>query len=242
LKFKMAEENIAQEMKEKKIEKEVVEAEKVEMNKVGEKKDSPERDLDSVKKLDDGSERAQKLEDTNISKTEEKKEDVKKDEKKDEKKAEDKKKVKPVSSGPKKTSALVNGKDLRISTKQAVAICNMIRGKDVDRAIIDLEEVAKMKRAVPMKGEIPHKKGKGMMSGRYPINAVGEFIKLVKSLKANAIVNEMELEKFKISAMANKAARPFKRFGQGRMKRSHVLIKLIKRERVKGKNKVEEKK
>ena len=43
----------------------------------------------------------------------------------------------------KKTEAVVNGKDLPISTKHAIAICNFIRGKDIDFAIQQLEDVKK---------------------------------------------------------------------------------------------------
>ena len=121
--------------------------------------------------------------------------------------------------------AIVNGKNLSIGRKHAVAISNYIRGKDVDRAIYLLEEVTKFKRAIPMKGEIPHRKG--MMSGRYPVKGVKIFITLLKSLKSNAIAKELELEKCKIFIIANRASRPYRRFGQGRFKRSHVTIKLI---------------
>ena len=128
-------------------------------------------------------------------------------------------------SAHKKTEAVVNGRDLRVSTKHAVAVCNFIRNKNVDYSISQLEKVAKIKLAIPMKGEIPHRKG--MMSGRYPKKTVSEFIKLLKSLRSNAINNNIELEKTKIFCMANMASRPHKRFGQGRHKRSHVQIKLI---------------
>ncbi len=154
-----------------------------------------------------------------------KKQGVMETKKSGDKKKDKKKEPKPL--GIKKTEAVVNGRDLRISTKQAVAICRFIRGKNVDRAIADLEQVVKMKKAVPMKGEIPHRRGKGMMSGRYPVKAAKDFIRLLKSLKANAIYHEIELEKVRITAMANVASKPYKRFGQGRMKRSHVVIKLV---------------
>ena len=137
-----------------------------------------------------------------------------------------KEKPKPESKGPRKTEAVVNGKSLFISTKHAVAICNLIRGKNIDKTISILENVEKMKLAVPMRGEIPHRKGK-IMSGRYPVKAAKEFIKLLKSLKANALMNELELEKYKIFCKANIASRPYRRFGKGRFKRTHVEIKLI---------------
>ena len=98
-----------------------------------------------------------------------------------------------------------------------------------------LQEAEKKKRPIPMRGERPHRKG--IMSGRYPVNAIKEFIVLLKSLKANALVNELELEKFKIACKANVASRPYKRFGRGRMKRTHVELKLIKREKKSKKNK-----
>jgi large subunit ribosomal protein L22 len=161
-------------------------------------------------------------------------EDNKELEKKEEKPAE------PVVKGNKK-EAVVNGKDLRISTKHSVAISNFIRGKDIDVAIIELEQVEKMKKAIPMRGEIPHRKG--MMSGRYPVKASGEFIKLLKSLKANALYHDLELEKCKLACIPNVAARPQKRHGRARFKRSHVQLKLIPITKVKKKkNKTQEKK
>lgn len=135
------------------------------------------------------------------------------------------KKDKNVETKEKKTEAIVNGNDLHISTKASIALCNFIRGKYIEKAILDLEEVKLLKKPVPMRGEIPHKKG--IMSGRYPIKAAAEFVRLLKSLKANAIANDMELEKFKIACKSNVAARPYRRFGKGRFKRTHVQIKLI---------------
>ncbi|MEK6860010.1 MAG: uL22 family ribosomal protein [Nanoarchaeota archaeon] len=128
-----------------------------------------------------------------------------------------------------KKQAIVNGRDLPVGLKHAVAVCNFIKGKDIDRAISMLEEVAKMKRPIPMRGEIPHKKGMRFASGsgRYPVKASLVFIKLLKSLKSNAIVNEIEIEKYRIHCIPNLASRPYKRFGAGRFKRCHVTIKLI---------------
>ena len=143
--------------------------------------------------------------------------------------AEDKKEHKTEDKKETKKQAIVNGRDLPVSLKHAVAICNFIKGKEIDRAIAMLEEVVKMKKPVPMRGEIPHRHGmnKASGSGRYPVKAAGIFIILLKSLKSNAIVNELELEKYKVHAIPNLAPRPYKRFGQGRFKRAHVTIKLI---------------
>ena len=143
---------------------------------------------------------------------------------KDKKETEKTKEKKPEK--PKKTEAIVNGKNLPISTKYAVAVCNYIRGGNIDKAISMLEQVAQFKKAVPMKGEIAHRKGR-IMSGKYPIKAVKEFMILLKSLKVNAIVNELELEKYVVFCKADVAPRPYRRFGRTRFKRTHVTLKLI---------------
>ncbi|MAH03481.1 hypothetical protein CMI39_01700 [Candidatus Pacearchaeota archaeon] len=125
----------------------------------------------------------------------------------------------------KKTIAVVNGRSLPISTKHSVAICNFIKGKKIENAISDLEQVLSYKKAVPMKGEIPHRKGK-IMSGRYPKKAVEHFIKLLKSLLSNS----SELNNPIITdAIANLGSRPYSKFGAVRKKRSHV--KIIAREK-----------
>lgn len=126
----------------------------------------------------------------------------------------------------KKTEAVVKGRNLGISTKHSVAICRLIRGKQVDKAMSLLTEVERMKRAVPMKGELPHRKGRGMERGRYPVNASKQFIKLLKQLVANASVNELDLEKGRIECKADRASRPYKRFGDMKFKRTNVFLKL----------------
>jgi len=128
----------------------------------------------------------------------------------------------------KKDEAIVNGISLPISTKTSSAICKFIKGKNIDKAIADLEEVAKFKRAIPMKGEIPHRKGKGMMAGRYPIKAIGYFIRMLKNLQANAIVNGME-EGVITEAIPNRASLPYGRGGAIRRKRTHVKIKVTEK-------------
>ena len=160
-------------------------------------------------------------------KAEEKKPELKKESvKKTEKQIQKQDDKKTEKSKPKKTEAVVNGRNLGISTKHSIAICDFIRNKRADEAIRLLEEVSRIKRAVPMKGEIPHRKGKGMMSGRYPVNASKEFIKLLKQLIANAVVNGIELEKAVIECRANRAPRPMRRFGRFKFKRSHIVLKL----------------
>ena len=158
----------------------------------------------------------------------EQKVEEKKEEQKIETKAEEKKPKKKKEEIKKKDYALVNGNDLPISTKESMDVCSMIRGRSTETAIKMLEEVIAFKRVVKMnKREVPHQKGKGVMAGRYPINASKEFIRLLKQLNANAIVNGLEIEKCKIFCKANFASRPYKR-GGAKFKRTYVVLKLEK--------------
>ena len=163
-----------------------------------------------------------KIVETPIKKQEKTESEQKVKDKKEEK-TEKKKAIKPVV---KKDNASVYGRALRISLKQSVGIGNFIKRKDIDSAIKDLEMVLIKKKAIPFTGEMAHKKGKGMMTGKYPVNSSKEFIMLLKSLKSNSIANGMDLDKTVISeVIANKAPNQFHRFGQEKFKRTHVLIK-----------------
>lgn len=137
-----------------------------------------------------------------------------------------KKKIEKIEKKiPKKDEAVALGRNLHISKKQGIYVCNFIKNKTIDGAMKDLVQVIKMKRAIPFKGEIPHRKGKGMMSGRYPVKAAGLFINLLKSLKGNVLVNGMDLDKSRINfASANWAARPM-RSNRREGKRTHIILK-----------------
>jgi len=123
---------------------------------------------------------------------------------------------------PKKTLAEVNALSVPVSTKVSRDICKFILGKKVDDAVNLLEEVSKMKKVVPMKGEIPHRRGK-IMSGRFPHKAAKEILILVKSLRANSLANGLE-NPIISEAISNKASRPFGRFGRVQRKRTHIAL------------------
>ena len=143
---------------------------------------------------------------------------------------------KPIQKKPivKKTEAIVNVVNLPISTKHSIAVCRFIKNKKIENAISELEQVFSFKKAVPMKGEIPHRKGKGMMSGRYPKKATEHFIKLLKALSANANTNGLDNPVI-VEAVANIASRPFGKFGRVRKKRTHVKIRCIEKKSIKKK-------
>ncbi len=130
-----------------------------------------------------------------------------------------------------KDRAVVNGFSVKISPKNSKYIGKVIMKKTIDEAVSFLEQVILKKKAVPMNGaEIPHRKGKGMMSGRYPVNAAKEFIHLLGQLKANAQVNGIENPIITLS-IANKAQLPYKKEGR-RGKRTHVHIEVQEKTKI----------
>lgn len=134
---------------------------------------------------------------------------------------------------PKKDEAVARGQAVPISKKQAMYICSFIKHKPIDKAIKELHEVILMKRAIPFKGEIPHRKGK-MQSGRYPVKAAGFFINILKALKGNVAVNGLEIDNARISiATASWARRPMRSGGKA-AKRTNVTLTV---KRYKGKKK-----
>ncbi len=152
--------------------------------------------------------------------------DIKVEEKKDDlkEKQETKKGVKKEVKHPKKTEAFALGASLPISTKHSKEISRFISGKNPEEALELLEKAGAMKIVIPFRGEIPHRRGKGMMSGRYPITAIGYFIRVLKSAIANASLHNVNVSNSKIHAIADMASRPYKRFGSERFKRTNIKI------------------
>jgi len=165
--------------------------------------------------------------DTKIEENEVKKEETKKEASKEK----DIKKLARV----KKDEAFVNAYNIPMSAKEAAAICKFIKYKQIPKALKDLEEVLKFKKAVPMKGEIPHRKG-DIMAGRYPVKAVKNFIILLKSLSSNSVFNDLN-DPVIFEAFANIGQRPYGRFGSIRRKRANIYIRAIEKNKLKKLNK-----
>lgn len=129
----------------------------------------------------------------------------------------------------KKEVAVARGIGLRVSPKQCVYICKIVRGKSPDAAIVRLQDVVDERRAVPMAGlEVGHKKGKGLAGGKFPKNACKAVIDVVKQAAANAVVAGIENPVI-VVAKADRAAAPFRRGGR-KAKRCHVYIEVRNRE------------
>ncbi|PIN94804.1 hypothetical protein COU61_00075, partial [Candidatus Pacearchaeota archaeon CG10_big_fil_rev_8_21_14_0_10_35_13] len=155
-------------------------------------------------------------------------------EKTEEKKTEEKKKEEPRV---KKEEAHVNIRGLPVSKKHSMAICKHIKGMSLERAIEELEKVMTKSKPLPMRGEIPHRKGR-IMSGRYPMNASKEMIKVLKSLIGNSNVNGIE-DPVIVIASASHSSRSLRRGGSKKLKRTNVHIEVKERKK---KNKNQEKK
>jgi ribosomal protein L22 len=155
---------------------------------------------------------------------EEKLEENKK-EKAEEKKQEEKKPAQIV----KKDFVVVNAKSVPVSTKYAMAICKFIKHKKIKDARKELEEVLRLKKSIPMKGEFGHRKGPGKVAsgeGKFPVRASTHFITLLKSLAGNATNHDIT-DPVISEAIANRASAPAGRFGRWKRKRTHITLKAI---------------
>ncbi len=126
-------------------------------------------------------------------------------------------------------SAKAVGTSLPISTKSAIEICAMVRGKKVETATRMLEEVIDHKRAVPFKrfahGGTGHRKKIG--PGRYPEKACGHVLNIINSAVANAQVKGLSsLILHGISAHKAPKARHYGRHRGTEMKRTHIEVVL----------------
>ena len=160
-----------------------------------------------------------------------------KETKTEEKKTEEKKDVKPVKAKKveKKDVAVANGFGLKVSPKQCIYVCRVIRGKGPEAAVARLQAVIDEKRPVPMAGlEVGHKKGRGLAGGKFPKNACKAVMEIVKQAGANAVVNGIENPVIAI-AKSDRAAAPFRRAGR-RAKRCHIHIEVIAKTKLLEKN------
>lgn len=87
-------------------------------------------------------------------------------------------------------TAIAAGRDLRISFKHAVEICNCIRGMKLEDAKRFLEDVIAMKRPVPFRrfhGKVAHRRQlQGWPAGRFPVKAAKAILEVLKNAEANA--------------------------------------------------------
>lgn len=129
------------------------------------------------------------------------------------------------------------GRDLPISTKQAIEVCSSLKGMELGKAQAKLERVIDYKQAIPYKrftGGAGHKPGIG--PGKYPIKACSHILKILRSAESNS--QNKGLGAVAITHIA--AQQGGKRWHYGRkrrirMKRTHIeiVVEEIKQEQKK---------
>jgi large subunit ribosomal protein L22 len=130
----------------------------------------------------------------------------------------------------KENMAKATGRDLGISTKKTVEICNALKGKTVEKAKRYLERVTELKQAVPMKRfkrDTGHKPG--MAAGRYPIKTAEGVLTILKSAESNAQNKGLSTKDMVIVHMcAHTASKPwhYGRKSRQKMKRTNLEIVL----------------
>ena len=122
------------------------------------------------------------------------------------------------------------GRDLSISMKASVNICNTIRGMDAQKAIAHLDQVIVKKQAIAFTrftDGVGHRKGP-MAAGRFPVKAAQAIKGVIASAVANAANQGMADDLKIVHICAHKAATPFHQGRQRRraMKRSHIEVVL----------------
>ena len=117
-----------------------------------------------------------------------------------------------------------------ISHKHAREVAVAIKGMSIEKARDYLMDVVKAKRAVPFrryKNEVGHKSDTGVMSGRYPKKAAGEFIKLLDNLESNAEYRGMDLDRLKIVNATVHKGRKIERFTPRAMGRASPKVDIL---------------
>ncbi|MDO8642325.1 MAG: 50S ribosomal protein L22 [Candidatus Woesearchaeota archaeon] len=120
----------------------------------------------------------------------------------------------------------VIGRDVSISTKHSIEVCNTLRHRNIAVVKRILEDAIALKRPIPFKrytNGAGHKPG--MAAGQFPKNACTAILNLIKSLEMNAQHKGLNTSRLVIiHAVANKGARPYRISRQRgrRMKNTHL--------------------
>ncbi len=117
-----------------------------------------------------------------------------------------------------------------ISHKHAREIAVTIKGLSIESARNYLQDVIRLKRAVPFRryyNEVGHKSDTGVMAGRYPQKAATEFVKLLDNLESNAEYRGMDLDRLKIINATVHKGRKLQRFTPRAMGRASPKIDIL---------------
>jgi len=110
-----------------------------------------------------------------------------------------------------------------ISHKHAREIAVSMKGLSIEKARDYLLDVRNLKRSIPFrryKNQVGHKSDPGTMSGRYPVKAATEILKLLDNLESNAEYKGMDIDRLRIINATVHKGRLVKRFIPRAMGRS----------------------
>ena len=139
------------------------------------------------------------------------------------------------------TVARAKANELNMSPKHSIEIAGFIRHQRVNDAIAYLNDVVRLKKAVPFRyfnRNVAHKRGLpgNWDAGRYPVKASKEFIRVLESVKKNAEYLGLDAENLEIvhaSANRGRAQKAFFPRAMGRATpkvRESVNVEIIVRE------------
>jgi large subunit ribosomal protein L22 len=120
------------------------------------------------------------------------------------------------------------GVGLRVSPKYSTEIARYIRGKKLEAARMLLTDIIALRRALPLKRfkrKIGHKPG--MASGKYPVKACGEILKVINTAEANARFKGLHTQRLFIRHIVAKKGSNTTHFGRRRqreMKNTHIEV------------------
>jgi large subunit ribosomal protein L22 len=123
-----------------------------------------------------------------------------------------------VTAGDKTVKSM--GRDLNVSFKNMIMVAEYIRGKMLEKAIADLEQVIQLKKTIPFKrfrAGIGHRKGNTFKTAKYPQKASKYALEILKNMRANAEFKGFDPSKIKIiHSQANHGVSRLRRKPKGR--------------------------
>jgi large subunit ribosomal protein L22 len=139
------------------------------------------------------------------------------------------------------TVAKAKANELNMSPKHSIEIATFIRHQRVNDAIAYLNEVIKLKKAIPFRRfnrNVAHKRGLpgNWDAGRYPVKASKAYIRVLESVKKNAEYLGLDAENLEIihaSANRGRAQKAFFPRAMGRATpkvRESVNVEVVVRE------------
>jgi large subunit ribosomal protein L22 len=128
------------------------------------------------------------------------------------------------------------GKDLNVSFKRTIAVCDAVRDMKLPDAIALLERVMALEEPIPFKKYnkgVSHRSGKGV--AKFPKKAAGEVLKILRNAQSNAEYKGLDADKLRvISIQVNKGPSRKRRKPKGRWKAwktQYVTVQAIVQER-----------